>query len=142
MTYYYMPLFHMAWMKVYITVWSCSPNRLIKLTDSPAQAQSRESLLDRLCSPPFHTCAKEEMYLQCDVQKSVFSEQKDKTQYLDEDFRISITGHGQSLVPPMTGQVPDGDCSPKPESSGLNDCRTGRDMHCIGEGMLFLCQCI
>lgn len=51
-TYYYMPLFHKAWMKVYITVWSGSPNRLIKLTDSPAQAQSRESLLDRLCMPP------------------------------------------------------------------------------------------
>lgn len=34
MTRYYMPSFHMACMKSYITVWICSPNGLRKLTDT------------------------------------------------------------------------------------------------------------
>lgn len=35
-------------------------------------------------------------------------------------------------------QLPSGDCFPKPESSGLTDCWTERDLHCVMGGTLFL----
>lgn len=65
MTYCHMSSFHMAWIEVYITVWSHNPEGLIKLTDASHMLKRRAENHQLSCAPGMvHTCVNVEMYLQ------------------------------------------------------------------------------
>lgn len=94
MTYYYMPSFYMAWMKIYITVYEVPMDLADSFHLLKHRTENHHQLVYAYCI--FHTCANADMYLQnLPLKVCVYLEQKNQTQDLADSFQGKL---GQAMA--------------------------------------------